>query len=84
MALTIKYFARLRDTLGVGSETLPWSEELRTVEDVRRTLSARGEPWAETLARADIHCARNLQIAAWNDPIADGDEIAFFPPVTGG
>lgn len=35
MALTIKYFARLRDTLGVGSETLPWSEELRTVEDVR-------------------------------------------------
>jgi molybdopterin synthase sulfur carrier subunit len=36
------------------------------------------------LSREEIHCARNQQIAAWNDPIADGDEIAFFPPVTGG
>ncbi|BBD76859.1 MULTISPECIES: molybdopterin converting factor subunit 1 [Hydrogenophilus] len=84
MALSIKYFARVRDALGTSGETLAWNATWQTVDDLRQALCARGGAWAETLSREEIHCARNQQIAAWNDPIADGDEIAFFPPVTGG
>ena len=45
---------------------------------------ARGPLWAEALDKPDLRCARNQQVADLQAPLEDGDEVAFFPPVTGG
>lgn len=83
MALRVLYFASVREALGVASED--WPASAATVADLRAELVARGQPWAEALA-ADraLRCAINQQMCAPSSPLQDGDEVAFFPPVTGG
>ena len=81
--LTLNYFARYREALGVGEEQLVWSAELATIADLRDHLLARGDAW-QVLAEPKVMCARNQDMCKLDAPIADGDEIAFFPPVTGG
>lgn len=81
--LTVVFFARYREALGVGEEQLPWSAELVTVNDVRAKLLTRGEAW-QVLDEPKVMCAHNQDMCRLETPIADGDEIAFFPPVTGG
>ncbi len=83
MAITVKYFARLRETLPTSEELLALSPAWPTIGALRQALAARGEPW-EALLATDIQCARNGELASDDTPLADGDEIAFFPPVTGG
>jgi len=84
MRLKILYLARLRDALGRGSEDL----ELPAPGDVStllETLRRRGGPWARELAggRA-VRVAVNQEMAGSAARLEDGDEVAFFPPVTGG
>lgn len=81
--IQLQFFARYRDALGCGAEALAWSPQLATLEDVRQLLLARGEAW-RVLAEPRLMCARNQALCALDEPVADGDEIAFFPPVTGG
>jgi len=81
--ISLQFFARYREQLGCSAEQLAWDGELRTLEDVRQRLLARGEPW-QVLAESRIMCARNQEMCALDSAIADGDELAFFPPVTGG
>lgn len=81
--LTINYFARYRETLGCEQEQLPWSATLQTVNDLREQLLSRGNAW-QVLAEPKVMCARNQEMCRLDSPLADGDEIAFFPPVTGG
>jgi sulfur-carrier protein len=82
--VTILYFARLREALGTGREEL----ELPAGADVaavRRTLLARGGPWAEAFGESRrIRAAVNQEMASDETTVRDGDELAFFPPVTGG
>ncbi|MBB5203575.1 molybdopterin synthase sulfur carrier subunit [Inhella inkyongensis] len=81
--LTLRFFARLREALG-PQESWPFEEGL-TVGRLRDALIARGGAHAEVLGRqALLRCARNQQMCAEDTPLADGDEVAFFPPVTGG
>ncbi|MES2771265.1 MAG: molybdopterin converting factor subunit 1 [Pseudomonadota bacterium] len=82
--LEILYFARLREHLGLAREQLVLSATLHTIADLVEHLAARGGKW--TLLRDDVRlrCARNQNLAALDTPIEAGDEIAFFPPVTGG
>ncbi|WP_310739941.1 MoaD/ThiS family protein [Inhella proteolytica] len=81
--LTLRYFARLREALG-PQESLPFTEGL-TAAAVRDLLIARGGAHAEALARTQLlRCARNQQMCAEAVSLQDGDELAFFPPVTGG
>jgi molybdopterin synthase sulfur carrier subunit len=81
--LTLRYFARLREALG-SQESLPFCTGL-TVAALRDQLIARGGKHAEALARTQLlRCARNQQMCAESTELADGDEVAFFPPVTGG
>jgi molybdopterin synthase sulfur carrier subunit len=55
-----------------------------TVGQLRAHLAARGGEWERLVAQRNLRCARNQTMADDASPLADGDEIAFFPPVTGG
>lgn len=81
--LTIKYFARLREQLG-AQEQRPFREGL-TLGALRDALIQEGGAHAHALSREHfLRAARNQQMADETEPLQDGDEIAFFPPVTGG
>jgi molybdopterin synthase sulfur carrier subunit len=82
--LQLRYFASLRDQLSCDNETLTWHHKFKTVKDVRLTLMARGEPWQTNLSKPTVLMAINETMGSNESTINDGDEIAFFPPVTGG
>jgi sulfur-carrier protein len=82
--IRVLYFASLREAVGTDAEALP-AAHAGSVADIRALLCARGGPWAETLApERRVLAAVNQQMARPETPVADGDELAFFPPVTGG
>lgn len=82
--LTIRYFASLRDQLGRDSEELTWDKNLSTVAAIKNTLASRDAQWQLALNNNSILSAVNQKMADNNSTINDGDEVAFFPPVTGG
>ena len=82
--ITVLYFARLRETLGTGSETIALPADVSNLDGLRAHLIARGGIWADELKKNAIRAAINQTMASGDATIADGDEIAFFPPVTGG
>ncbi len=83
--ITLLYFARLREAFGMASEQLALPAGAATLESVRATLAARGGVWAQELAAGRaFRAAVNQAIARADTPVKDGDEVAFFPPVTGG
>lgn len=77
MSIRVKIFASLREQLGIDTVELP-SDELVTVADVWATVAGDTSPEIEVLM------AVNLEYATPDQAVADGDEVAFFPPVTGG
>lgn len=80
--IQIKFFASLRERIGAASVNLEYTGE-KTVEDVENHLLERGEQW-KLLREQDVLCAVNQTICGKQARVNDGDEIAFFPPVTGG
>jgi len=83
--ITVLYFARLREALGTGSERIALPPAVGDLDGLRSLLMARGGAWAQELAPGrQVRVAVNQDMAAGDTPIAEGDEIAFFPPVTGG
>ena len=83
--VTVLYFARLKEALGTGSEELALPGSVGDLAGLRATLIARGGKWAHELAgERPIRAAVNQEMASPETPVKDGDEIAFFPPVTGG
>lgn len=83
MKVELRYFASLREALGAGeSIELPSGA---TVGQARDALIARGGAHGQALARGRaLRCALNRRMAEEHEPLADGAELAFFPPVTGG
>jgi molybdopterin synthase sulfur carrier subunit len=82
--IQLRYFARPREQVGREAETLDASAG-STVAELRAFLRARGEPWSQALADDQrVLAAVNQQMARAETPVADNDEVAFFPPVTGG
>jgi len=83
--LRLVYLARLREAFDSSGETLTLDQEAPTIDDVAGRLRARGGPWADELApgRA-VRFAVNHRLARRDDTVSDGDEVAIFPPVTGG
>lgn len=84
MRLTIQYFAALREALPCDREIVTTPPEVRTLGDLRHWLARRSPDWQALTDRPDLRAARNQQIATADTELANGDEIAFFPPVTGG
>jgi molybdopterin synthase sulfur carrier subunit len=81
----VLYFARLREVLGTASEDVALPESVIDLAGLQQALISRGGAWAQELAATKpIRAAVNQEMANPATPINDGDEIAFFPPVTGG
>jgi len=81
----ILFFASLRDRLGRRDEEALLPDEVRQVGDLKRWMSGRDASFAAMLGEGRaIRVAVNQEFARDEDPVAAGDEIAFFPPVTGG
>ncbi len=81
----ILYFASLAETLGARSEKLALPDDCRSVTDLVALLRARGEPFDSTFdGSTRILVAINQEMSESDAEIGDNDEIAFFPPVTGG
>ena len=85
MKIQLRFFAGVREALGVADETATVPEDVGTVGAVREWLRARGGLWASTLApERALRMAYDHNMTEADTPIADGGEVAFFPPVTGG
>lgn len=85
MNVTVLYFARLRETLGLAQETIALPAQLASVAGLLDHLRARGGEWQTALAPAQPYrVAVNQDMADISTPLQDGDEVAIFPPVTGG
>jgi molybdopterin synthase sulfur carrier subunit len=82
--MNILFFASLREQLKTDHEEWPTNEDLHTVDDLIKKLQMRGEPWQTALDNPRLIISVNQEVVHSNHPIALNDEIAFFPPVTGG
>jgi molybdopterin synthase sulfur carrier subunit len=82
MSVRVLYFAGLREAFGCAGESIDLPSEVATVAALRDLLVGQGR---EKLASAkNLRCAVNQEMAGPQVAIKDGDEVAFFPPVTGG
>jgi molybdopterin synthase sulfur carrier subunit len=82
--IKLLYFASLRERLDCDAEEIELPEDA-SVAGLIRQLQARGEPWLSALQGSNpVLAAVNQEMAKPAQPIADGDEVALFPPVTGG
>ncbi|WP_322070247.1 molybdopterin converting factor subunit 1 [Paraburkholderia bannensis] len=85
MKLTIKYFASIREQLGLTQETIDIDAPLITIDGLRDKLIARSPQAAEALDMArPVRVAVNHEMVANTFVVRQDSEIAFFPPVTGG
>jgi len=81
----VLYLASLREQLGATGEDLDLSPAVSTVAGLRTLLMARGGAWQSALAQGRaLRVAVNQEMAQPTTPVKPGDEVAFFPPVTGG
>jgi molybdopterin synthase sulfur carrier subunit len=83
--LMIRFFSRLREAAGAGEYAVHLPADVSSVDDLRRHL--RGLDPRFDVALADtrgLRIAVNRAMAEPDAPVHDGDEVAFFPPVTGG
>ena len=79
------YFARLRESLGTDSERFELPAGVSDVDALLQCLRSRGGAWERELAPGrPVRAAVNQDMAGPATPVRDGDEVAFFPPVTGG
>ena len=83
--IRILYFASLRDRLGSDREELELPEGVTDIASLRRHLKSRGGAWLAVFDDDEtVLAAVNQEMAGDDTPVGDGDEVGFFPPVTGG
>lgn len=83
--MKVLYFAWLREKVHVSEETLSPPKSVKTVGDLMGWLKARGGGHAEAFTDVSmVRCAVNQEHVPLDHPVKEGDEVAFFPPVTGG
>jgi len=79
------YFAWLRARIGCAEEEIPLSPEVRDVAGLLDSMKSRGGGYAEALRDLSVvRVAVNQNYVGFEHPVREGDEIAIFPPVTGG
>jgi molybdopterin synthase sulfur carrier subunit len=82
--ITVLFFAGLREAVGTSSETLALPADVGSVAALRDHLAARGGQWQALASAKNLRAAVNQDMMPLASAIKDGDEVAFFPPVTGG
>lgn len=80
MSINVLFFARYSEVIGLDS--LKMEGDFATVEAVRQALA--GDPEFAVLNETSLMCARNQELCTLDESLQAGDEVAFFPPVTGG
>ena len=85
MKVRLLFFAALREQLGTAAEEIELPAEVTSVAGLRAHLMQRGEPWQAVLGdKRLVRVAVNQEYAGLDHPVKPGDEVALFPPVTGG
>jgi molybdopterin synthase sulfur carrier subunit len=85
MRIELRYFAGLREAVGLDRESLELPPGVADAAALREHLRARGGPWADAMAASRmLRVAVDQAMATPATPLRDGAEVAFFPPVTGG
>ena len=82
--IKILYFAKTRETIGKSDEMFDLAGGTLSVGDIMNRLVARGEPYNVAFEDARILAAINQEMVSLSSIVSEGDELAFFPPVTGG
>ena len=83
--IEVLYFARLREVFGREREQVDLPGDVRDVASLTAWLRSRGDAWERELAPGKpVRIAVNQDMAAADTQVGNGDEVAFFPPVTGG
>jgi molybdopterin synthase sulfur carrier subunit len=83
--IKIKYFAKLSENLGLKSEEIEFGSRSENINALIQLFAKRGEPWAtEFSAETKFLVAVNHEMCGRDTTLQEGDEVAFFPPVTGG
>jgi len=83
MKIEVLYFASVKERMGIAGESV-LIDQCTTGEGLVSLLSAKGEPWQSVLSDSRLLVAINQEMASFESSISEGDEVAFFPPVTGG
>lgn len=82
--IKIVYFAKTRETLGKSDESFELAPGINTVASIIASLVARGNPYNVAFEDERILAAINQEMVSLQSRVVDDDELAFFPPVTGG
>jgi molybdopterin synthase sulfur carrier subunit len=82
--IRVLFFARVKEQLGTASLQCDYGSDTASTESLRRHLAQRDATWAETLGEDNLICAVNHTVVSEDTDLNDGDEVAFYPPVTGG
>ena len=82
--ISVLFFASLSETLKCKKIEYPKTDEISTVADLVLALSAKGEHWQQALTKANIIVAVNQSVAKATTEVGESDEVAFYPPVSGG
>ena len=80
--IKVLFFAQTRELL--GSDEITVEPSFNNVEELRAHLAAQNERWALALQKDKLLVAVNQTLVSLDSPLSDADEVAFFPPVTGG
>ncbi|MDA9556853.1 molybdopterin synthase sulfur carrier subunit [Vibrio sp.] len=80
--MKVVFFAQTKELVGVDS--LNVEEHYATVSELRDALCRRGEQWHKALSAPNLVVAINHEIMTFDASLSSNDDVAFFPPVTGG
>lgn len=81
--IKVVFFAALREQLDCSELSLP-CENIETIGDLKAELASKNDKWQQIFANGALLSAVNHDMVNNEQPIKSGDEVAFFPPVTGG
>jgi sulfur-carrier protein len=85
MKIKVLYFARLKEAVNYSTEEIDLPADIKTVTALKNHLASRGDTWADLFSgKQTIRAAINHELVDNLAKITAGDEVAFFPPVTGG
>ena len=82
--MKVLFFGSLREQLGTGELNTPLPEGVGTMGQLLANLQTQGDEWKRALGTGNVLFAVNQDMVDENTAIDDSDEVALFPPVTGG
>ena len=82
--IKVRFFARIRETLGTEGVDIEFDSSLHSIADVIDRLCDLNSEWGDVIKDASVLVALNQEMTHLEAKVRDGAEVAFFPPVTGG